>query len=263
MTKWFPPSMFYIWKFYNNTNKWILVVIQSFGPKANPFTSYLTPMSQTQPNSFFSCFAWKFLILNSHIYKVTVKENSSMRNHQGCHLWWKLSFTNELVTKPGILSRVSLSSSLQHHTDLLSAPVGVCEGVGPVPGLEIAPKPLQVDWGEVSANAFPQPPLPLCCAAAAWLTEFVPEMFPPNPPGEEGRNQRGWNAILFSSKLPVVTGDAPQSPAAYLGAALPWKGLWSSSVRTVLSLDRRRPAMWITHSLCSYVCVWMWKYCTK
>ena len=41
------------------------------------------------------------------------------------------------MIKPGILSCVSLSSSLQRHTDLPS--VGVCEGVGPVPGLEVAP----------------------------------------------------------------------------------------------------------------------------
>lgn len=43
------------------------------------------------------------------------------------------------MIKPGILSCESLSSRLQRHTDLLSGPVGVCEGVGPVPGLEVAP----------------------------------------------------------------------------------------------------------------------------
>lgn len=42
------------------------------------------------------------------------------------------------MIKPGILYCVSLSSTLQHHTDLLSGPVGICEGVGPVPGLEVA-----------------------------------------------------------------------------------------------------------------------------
>lgn len=62
--------------------------------------------------------------------------------------------------------------------------------VGPVPGLEVAPQPLQVHGGEVGADAFPQPPLPLRRAAAARLTEPVPEMFPPNPPEEEER--RGW-----------------------------------------------------------------------
>lgn len=48
----------------------------------------------------------------------------------------------KVTLTPGILSCVSLSSSLQHHQgyqSIFSGPFRVCVGVGPVPGLEVAP----------------------------------------------------------------------------------------------------------------------------
>lgn len=57
--------------------------------------------------------------------------------------------------------------------------------MGPVPGLEVAPESFQVHRREVSSDAFPQPPLALCCTGTAWLAELVPEMFSPNPPARK------------------------------------------------------------------------------
>lgn len=63
--------------------------------------------------------------------------------------------------------------------------------MGPVPGLEVTLEPFQVDSGEVSADSFPQPPLPLSCAGAARLAELVPEMFSSDPPGQEKNEIEG------------------------------------------------------------------------
>lgn len=71
-----------------------------------------------------------------------------------------------------------------------SVPAGRDVWVGPVPGLEVAPEPDQVDRGEVGADPFPDPPLPLSGAGAARPAEPVDEMFPPDPP-EEAQGQVG------------------------------------------------------------------------
>lgn len=76
--------------------------------------------------------------------------------------------------------------------------------MGPIPGLEVAPESLQVHWWEVSSDAFPQPPLPLCCAGAARPAELVPEMFPSNPPEEEEgtltRGLRPFQLLYFGKR---------------------------------------------------------------
>lgn len=65
--------------------------------------------------------------------------------------------------------------------------------MGPVPGLEVAPEPFQVDRREVRPDAFPQPPLALCCAGAARLAELIPEMFSSNPPDKEEEEEDARN----------------------------------------------------------------------
>lgn len=122
----------------------------------------------------------KSLIKNAQINEVNVfiEINGLIKNHHDCQYDGMNKAWNPVMCVPS-----------RRHTALLSGPVGLCERVGPVPGLEVAPQSLQVYWGEVSPDALPQPPLPLCGAAAARLTEFIPEMFPSNPPEEEERVQ--------------------------------------------------------------------------
>ncbi len=55
-------------------------------------------------------------------------------------------------------------------------------GQGPAPGLEVAPQTVQVNSGEVRADALPDPPFPLSRAAAARPREFIAEMLSAYPP---------------------------------------------------------------------------------
>ena len=72
--------------------------------------------------------------------------------------------------------------------------------VGPVPGLEVAPESVQVQWREVSSDAFPQPPLPLCCAGTARPAELIPEVFPSHPP-ERDEDTGEWGRMRHEAKI--------------------------------------------------------------
>lgn len=86
--------------------------------------------------------------------------------------------------------------------------------MGPVPGLEVAPKSLQVHRREVGSDAFSQPPLPLCCTGAAGFTELVYKMFPPNPPEEEEKDT-AWSLVPLDTdilNLSIVSQEIHNQP---------------------------------------------------
>lgn len=69
-----------------------------------------------------------------------------------------------------------LSEMFCHGHGLISA------GQRPVSGLEVAPQCVQVDRGEVGADALPDPPFPLSRTGTARPREFIAEMLPSYPP---------------------------------------------------------------------------------
>lgn len=71
--------------------------------------------------------------------------------------------------------------------------------VWPVPGLKVASESFQVHGGEVSSDAFSQPPLALHCAGTARLAELVFEMFPSNPPDKDEDTER--SLVLHETKV--------------------------------------------------------------
>lgn len=97
----------------------------------------------------------------------------------------KISSWNQSSFGPVTISTASYRSLICSSCCGSSRPAWGNVWVGPVPGLEVAPESFQVDRREVRPDAFPQPPLPLCCAGAARLAELVPEMFSSNPPEKE------------------------------------------------------------------------------
>lgn len=62
-------------------------------------------------------------------------------------------------------------------------------GMRPIPVLKELPQALQVDRGEVGADPFPDPPLPIAGVLPPGLAELVLEVFAPDPPvGDRNRS---------------------------------------------------------------------------
>lgn len=75
-------------------------------------------------------------------------------------------------------------------------PPSVLHGVRPIPVLKELPEALQVDGGEVGADPFPDPPLPIAGVLPPGLAELVPEVFPPDPPVGDRTAAQVWPWFL-------------------------------------------------------------------
>lgn len=69
-------------------------------------------------------------------------------------------------------------------------------GIRPISVLKELPEALQVDRGEIGADPFPDPPLPIHGVLSPGLAELVPEVFPPDPPVGDKTGAQGLAGLL-------------------------------------------------------------------